>query len=78
MSENVLDIAGDIVRRAKIVQKNEAQIGVYSTGEAIAIALVLNRPDLLPSSYSHVLEAVDRLGEDWLRAAKIAHRTLFR
>jgi hypothetical protein len=42
---------------------------VRSTGEAIAIALVLNRADLLPDGYTHVLHAVDRLGDEWLKAA---------
>jgi hypothetical protein len=61
------------VRRiADLVQQCEGNlrsIGVRSTGEAIAIALVLNRVDLLPDGYTHVLHAVDRLGDDWLKAA---------
>jgi len=61
-----------IQRIADLVQQVEADersIGVRSTGEAIAIALVLNRPDLLPSNCMSILDAVERLGPDWLKAA---------
>lgn len=56
------------------VEHDEPHIGVLSTGEAIAVALVLDRPDLLPSSYRRILNAVDRLGEDWLQAAIAVQR----
>lgn len=36
-----------------------------STGERIAAAFVLNRPDYLPNSYADMVEAWDRLGEEW-------------
>ncbi len=36
-----------------------------STGECIAAAFVLNRQDCLPAMYSDMIEAWDRLGEDW-------------
>ena len=36
-----------------------------STGERIAAAFVLNRMDYLPDMYSDMIEAWDRLGEDW-------------
>ena len=36
-----------------------------STGERIAAAFVLNRMDFLPTSYRDVLEAWDRLDEEW-------------
>ncbi|MCP3668377.1 MAG: hypothetical protein GY696_38810 [Gammaproteobacteria bacterium] len=36
-----------------------------STGERIAAALVLNRPDYLPSMYSDVVDAWDRLDDEW-------------
>ncbi len=36
-----------------------------STGERIAAALVLNRPDYLPPMYSDVVEAWDRLDDEW-------------
>jgi len=36
-----------------------------STGEHIAAAFVLNRPEYLPVSYRDLVEAWDRLGEQW-------------
>ncbi len=36
-----------------------------STGERIAAAFVLNRPEYLPNSYSDMVEAWDRLDEEW-------------
>jgi hypothetical protein len=55
-----------------VVEKDEARIGVFSTGERIAVALVLNRVDLL-EGYT-VLEAVERLGPEWTRAALAVQR----
>jgi hypothetical protein len=36
-----------------------------STGEQIAAALVLGRLEFLPDAYSDVVEAWDRLDDDW-------------
>ena len=36
-----------------------------STGERIAAAFVLNRQDYLPDYYSDMIEAWDRLGDEW-------------
>lgn len=36
-----------------------------STGERIAAAFVLNRMEFLPASYPDVLEAWDRLDDEW-------------
>ncbi|MGD8914293.1 MAG: hypothetical protein PVJ68_16360 [Candidatus Thiodiazotropha sp.] len=36
-----------------------------STGERIAAAFVLNNPAYLPSYYDDMVEAWDRLGEEW-------------
>jgi hypothetical protein len=56
--------------RAKVcmVDFDEARFGVLSTGERIAVALVLDRPDLL-KFWGTMLDAVDRLGPEWTRAA---------
>lgn len=48
-------------------------IYVLSTGERIAVAFLINRLDLLPSMYSHPLEALDRLDEGWGKAIIQAH-----
>jgi hypothetical protein len=36
-----------------------------STGERIAAAFVLNRQEFLPNSYNDIIEAWQRLDEDW-------------
>ncbi|MES9969940.1 MAG: hypothetical protein ABW092_07875 [Candidatus Thiodiazotropha sp.] len=36
-----------------------------STGERIAAAFVLNNPAYLPSYYDDMVEAWDRLGDEW-------------
>ncbi len=36
-----------------------------STGEQIAAAFVMNRMEWLPANYKNVVEAWDRLGEQW-------------
>jgi hypothetical protein len=71
-----MSLHDDLLRMARLVQKDEARIGVYSTGEVIAVALILNRPDLLPPRYSKILEAVDRLGEEWFQVAIQVQREL--
>lgn len=57
--------------RAKVrtVLADQDAFGVLSTGERIAVALVLNRYDLLESTWGTILEAVDRLGPLWIEAA---------
>jgi hypothetical protein len=57
--------------RAKVraVVADERQFGVLSTGERIAVALVLDRYDLLQRAWGTIAEAVHRLGDEWTRAA---------
>ena len=38
-----------------------------SMGEVIAAVFVLNKPEYLPEMYKDMIEAWDRLGEDWQR-----------
>jgi hypothetical protein len=42
---------------------------VFSTGERIAVALVLDRSELFPLGGYTMLEAIERLGPDWTHAA---------
>lgn len=39
--------------------------GVLSTGEKLAAALVLNRPDWLQEQGYTIAEALDRIGPEW-------------
>jgi hypothetical protein len=45
-----------------------------STGEWIAAAFVLNRPDYLPSYYDDMVEAWDRLGDEWQGYVRLIKR----
>ena len=39
---------------------------VQSTGEKVAVALVLNRPDWLANYGYTIAEAIDRTGREWI------------
>lgn len=74
MSETV-----NIIRRlVTAVQANEQRFGVFSTGEKLAVALVLDRKDLLAEVHGGytMLEAVERLGPEWTAAAITVQRSM--
>lgn len=48
---------------------DEKRFGVLSTGERIAVAVVLDRYDLIQRAWGTIAEAVDRLGPLWTAAA---------
>lgn len=54
--------------KVRMVTADERLFGVLSTGERIAVALVLDRYDLL-DFWGSMLEAVERLGIEWTQAA---------
>ena len=56
------------------VEKNQKRIRLLSTGEQIAVAPVLDRTELFPHGGYTMLEAVERLGPDWTRAALLVQR----
>ena len=45
-----------------------------STGERIAAAFVLNEPKYLPGMYNDILEAWDRLDDDWQAYVRLIKR----
>lgn len=51
------------------VENDPNAFGVLSTGEQLAVALVLNRFDWLPHEWNSMLEAVNRIGPTWGKAA---------
>jgi hypothetical protein len=75
---NMTELQLRIARMVEAVEKDESHIGVLSTGEALTVALVLDRQDLFPHQkmlsgmpipgYT-MLEAMDRVGQEWLEAA---------
>lgn len=54
-----------IERIVNMIEADEDNINVLSSGEQIAAALLFNRMDWLPEEYKHPLDAIDRIGEDW-------------
>ncbi|TIP10618.1 hypothetical protein [Mesorhizobium sp.] len=50
--------------------------GVLSTGEKLAAALVLNRPDWLAEMHYTLAEAIERVGPEWLALIPKAAREL--
>ena len=55
--------------KVQMVAHDARSFGVLSTGERIAVALVLDRYDLLQKTWGSMLEAVHRLGPEWTLAA---------
>jgi hypothetical protein len=64
-----------IARLVAHVEADEGIIGVLPTGEQLAVALVLDRKDLLDRWGYSMLEAVARLGPEWTRAALAVQRS---
>jgi hypothetical protein len=74
-SPDPVDCAAKQIRaKVKMVAADETTFGVLSTGERIAVALVLDRYDLLLRAWGPVLESVDRLGPVWTDAALLVQR----
>jgi hypothetical protein len=66
-----------LVDLARTVEADPASIGVMSTGEACAVALLLGRLDLL-DDYPHSLDALDRIGPEWEKVVRDLHRSGWR
>lgn len=58
-----------ICAKVRMVADDEALFGVLSTGERIAVALVLDRYDLLQRAWGSIAESIRRLGPEWTEAA---------
>lgn len=65
-----LDAATRQIRvKVRLFLADETRFGVLSTGERIAVAVVLDRYDLLQRAWGTIAEAIDRLGPLWTEAA---------
>ncbi|MGH8296737.1 MAG: hypothetical protein ACRETZ_14760 [Steroidobacteraceae bacterium] len=58
-----------ILEKVRMFLANETRFCVLSTGERIAVAIVLDRYDLLQRAWGTIAEAIDRLGPLWTAAA---------
>ena len=68
-----METVAKIRDKVRMVADDEASFGVLSTGEQIAVAFVLDRFDLI-GWWGTMLDGVDRLGSEWLRAALYVQR----
>lgn len=68
MIDPVASAIDQIIEKVQAVVDDPQSFGVLSTGEKLAVALVLDRPDLL-KWWGTMLEAVARLGPEWTAAA---------
>ena len=55
--------------KVRMVVADAALFGVLSSGERIAVALVLDRYDLLQRAWGSMAESIHRLGPQWTAAA---------
>ena len=81
--KGMTDLGRRIGRMVEAVKNDEKHIGVLSTGERLAVALILDRHDFLSRKIEGraaerytMLEAVDRLGPEWLDAAHLVQRAM--
>jgi hypothetical protein len=72
---NVSDAEARIHALVRMVIADPPAFGVLSTGERIAVALVLDSVDLL-EFWGSTLECVERLGPEWTRAALQVQRNM--
>lgn len=69
MNDTQIAEAHIIREKVRMVIGDEALFGVLSSGERIAVALVLDRYDLLKRAWGSMAESVHRLGLEWTVAA---------
>ncbi len=67
----------DVLIRSRVrrVSADADAFGVLSCSEQIAVALVLDRYDLLAHCWGSMLEAVERLGPEWTEVALRVQRS---
>jgi hypothetical protein len=58
-----------ILSKVRLYADDESNFNRMSTGERIAVALVLDRPDLMEQAWGTVAESIYRLGHEWAEAA---------
>jgi hypothetical protein len=60
--EKIIEVANQLQRTGSTAA---------STGERIAAVFVINRQEYLPACYSDMVEAWDRLGEEWQQYVRV-------
>jgi len=67
--DNACTTEARIRAKVRMIIADEALFGVLSSGERIAVALVLDRYDLLQRAWGTIAESIHRLGPEWTEAA---------
>jgi hypothetical protein len=57
-----------VVQLARAVEADPAHVGVLSSGERCAVALLHGKTEYLPSGYTNMLDAINRLETTWVEA----------
>jgi hypothetical protein len=70
-------LRGRLVELARSIEADPASIGVLSTGEACAVALLLGRLDLLDGG-NPPLDVLDPLGPEWEKSVRDLHASGWR
>lgn len=58
-----------ILDKVRLYADDKSNFNRMSTGERIAVALVLDRPDLMAQAWGTVAESIYRLGQEWTDAS---------
>lgn len=69
MTDQTCTAEGHIRTKVRLVVADETLFGVLSSGERIAVALVLDRHDLLQCAWGSIAESIHRLAPEWTDAA---------
>ena len=69
MNDNTGTTEGRIRAKVRMIVADETRFGILSSGERIAVALVLDRYDLLQRAWGTIAESIHRLGPEWTEAA---------
>ena len=69
MNDHTGTTEGCIRAKVRMIVADEDLFGVLSSGERIAVALVLDRYDLLQRAWGTIAESIHRLGPEWTEAA---------
>lgn len=69
MNDHTCTTEGCIRAKVRMILDDETLFGILSSGERIAVALVLDRYDLLQRAWGTIAESIHRLGPEWTEAA---------
>jgi hypothetical protein len=64
-----MDTEAQLRTKVRRVHADGETFAELSCSEQIAVALILDRLDLLERTYGTMLESIDRLGPEWTEAA---------